>query len=95
MPFLMTHFYEGGTAEQYDVLLAAVHPDGELPPGQISSAAGPADGGWIIAAVWESREAFDQFVVERLIPSLAGITGGFTSSADEHTSDLTYYQTIT
>ncbi len=30
MAFLMTHFYEGGTAAQYAVVLGAVHPDGAL-----------------------------------------------------------------
>lgn len=46
MPFLMTHFFEGGTAEQYDVLLAALHPDEELPPGrsQVLSAPSPTAG---------------------------------------------------
>ena len=52
MSFLITHFYEGGTDEQYRVVLDAVHPGGKLPAGQHYHAAGPADGGWLIAAVW-------------------------------------------
>lgn len=93
MPFLMTHFYAGGTAEQYAVVLHAVHPDGQLPQGQLSSAAGPCDGGWLISAVWESREAFEVFVVERLMPALDGVSGGFTTAPDEHLAVLTLYQT--
>jgi hypothetical protein len=62
MAFLMTHYHEGGTASQYAVVLEAVHPDGALPTGQISSAAEPTDGGWLISAVWDSRASFDQFV---------------------------------
>jgi hypothetical protein len=95
MAFLMTHFYEGGTAAQYEVMLVELHPDGELPPGQVSSAAGPTDGGWMISAVWESREAFDQFRVQRLIPTLAGLTGGFTTTPQERVSELKFFQTAT
>lgn len=93
MPFLMTHFYPGGTAEQYAVVLAAVHPDGALPHGQLVSAAGPSDGGWLISAVWESRQAFEAFREERLIPALSGLEGGFTASPVEHLADLSLYQT--
>lgn len=93
MPFLMTHFYAGGTAAQYAVILNAVHPDGQLPQGQLSSAAGPCDGGWIISAVWESRKAFEAFVVEQLMPSLDGVAGGFTKAPEEHLAELTLYQT--
>ena len=45
--FLITHFYQGGTAEQYRAVLDAAHPDGALPPGQLYHAAGPTDGGWL------------------------------------------------
>ena len=93
MPFLMTHFYPGGTAEQYAVVLNAVHPDGALPTGQLSSAAGPCDGGWVISAIWESRAAFETFVVERLMPALNGVEGGFTTAPDEHLAELSLYQT--
>lgn len=92
MPFLMTHFYPGGTAEQYAVVLAAVHPDGRLPEGQLMSAAGPSDGGWLIGAVWASRAAFETFVADRLMPALSGLQGGFTTAPVEHLADLTLYQ---
>jgi hypothetical protein len=90
--FLMTHFYPGGTAEQYARVLAAVHPDGALPPGQVSSAAGPTDGGWLIAAIWESPGALEQFVEERLMPALSTLEGGFETPPEERTSELTLYQ---
>lgn len=92
MPFLMTHFYPGGTAEQYAVVLNAVHTDGALPPGQLSSAAGPTDGGWLISAVWESRAAFDAFVEETLMPSLSGVEGGFATGPVEHLAECTLFQ---
>lgn len=49
----------------------------------------------MISAVWESREAFDQFRVQRLIPTLAGLTGGFTTTAQERVSELMFFQTAT
>lgn len=93
MTFLMTHFYPGGTAEQHTAVLNAVHPDGALPPGQLSSAAGPTDGGWLISAVWESRAAFETFVQETLLPSLAGIDGGFPTGPEERLAECTLFQT--
>ena len=93
MPFLMTHFYPGGTAEEYAVVLNAVHPDGLLPTGQLSSAAGPCAGGWLISAIWEPPEAFETFVAERLMPALDGVVGGFTTAPEEHLAELTLYQT--
>jgi len=89
----MTHFYRGGTATQYAVVLNAVHPDGSLPTGQLSSAAGPCEGGWVISAIWESRQAFERFVAERLMPALTGVEGGFETAPDEHLAELTLYQT--
>ena len=93
MPFLMTHFDPGGTSDQYSVVLNAVHPDGRLPTGQLSSAAGPCDGGWVISAIWESRQAFETFVTDRLMPALSGVEGGFTTAPEEHLAELTLYQT--
>ena len=93
MAFLMTHFYPGGTADQYAVILNAVHSEGALPPGQLSSAAGPTEGGWIISAVWESRGAFESFVAQTLMPSLAGVVGGFETHPEEHLAECTLFQT--
>lgn len=93
MAFLMSHFYPGGTAEQYAIVLDAVHPDGALPPGQLSSAAGPTDGGWLIGSVWESRSAFESFVTDILMPALAGVEGGFQSAPEERLAECTLFQT--
>ena len=45
MAYLITHFYDGGNAGQYEAAIAAVHPLGGLPAGQRYHAAGPCDGG--------------------------------------------------
>ena len=92
MTLLMTHFYPQGTQEQYEVVLNAVHPTGELPPGQLSSAAGPTEGGWLISSMWESREVFEAFVSETLMPVLAGVSGGFPSAPEERLAECMLYQ---
>ena len=41
MAFGIVHFFPGGTKENYEASIAAVHPsDGSLPDGQIFHAAG-------------------------------------------------------
>ena len=67
MPYLITHFWPGGTEQQYQATLAAVHPADGLPQGQTYHAAGPAEGGILIAAVWDSKADFDRFVSEKLM----------------------------
>jgi len=93
MALLMTHFYPQGTKEQYLVVLNAVHPTGELPPGQFSSAAGPTEGGWLISSIWESQDAYDSFVRDTLMPVLAEVTGGFNSAPEERLAECVVYQT--
>ena len=43
MTYGVVHQFKGGTKEQYEASIAAVHPaDGSLPPGQLFHAAGPS-----------------------------------------------------
>ena len=52
MAYAIVHHFPGGTKDQYEKSLAAVHPSrGSLPAGQIFHAAGPSAGGWTIMAV--------------------------------------------
>ena len=90
MAFLISHFYEGGTAEQYEAVLSAAHPGpGKLPAGQVYHAAGPTEGGWLIVAVWDSKDSFDQFVSDTLMPALQGTTGGFAGPPQQRTAEVT------
>jgi len=76
----IVHTFAGATQEQYEAALAAVHPDGgsALPAGQLYHVAGPSDGGWTIVAVHDSKESWEQFRDEVLMPKLAaGIEGAF------------------
>ena len=62
MAYGIGHQFPGGTREQYEASIAAVHPsDGSLPDGQIFHAAGPSADGWTIVAVHESQESWERF----------------------------------
>jgi hypothetical protein len=85
MAYGVVHQFPGGTQEQYEASIAAVHPsDGSLPEGQLFHVAGPSAGGWTIVAVHESQDSWERFRDEILTPTMgAGIEGGFTSPPEE------------
>jgi hypothetical protein len=85
MAYGVVHHFPGGTKEQYEASIAAVHPSRDsMPEGQIYHAAGPSDGGWTIIAVHDSRESWEKFRDGTLMPRMqAGIEGGFTSPPQE------------
>jgi hypothetical protein len=87
MAYLLTHFWPGATEDQYMATIAVVHPPEALPEGQIYHAAGPTDGGFLIAAVWESKDASDRFVTETLLPSMP-VEGGFSGQPEERTAEI-------
>ena len=85
MTYGILHHFKGGTKEQYEATLAAVHPaDGSLPPGQILHVAGPSAEGWTIFATHDSKESWEKFRDGILKPAMSkGIKGGFTSPPQE------------
>jgi hypothetical protein len=85
MAYGIVHHFPGGTREQYEASIAAVHPSrNRLPSGQIFHAAGPSAGGWTIVAVHESRESWERFRDQILMPRMGqGIPGGFASPPQE------------
>ena len=85
MAYAIVHTFPGGTKENYEASIAAVHPsDGTLPEGQIFHAAGPSEGGWTIMAVHESKESWERFRDGTLMPKMqAGIAGGFPTPPEE------------
>lgn len=80
MAYTIVHHFAGGTKEQYEAVLAAVHPARNvLPKGQVFHAAGPSAGGWTIVAVHDSKESWELFRDGTLRPALdKGIKGSFT-----------------
>jgi hypothetical protein len=86
MAYLMTHFWPGGTEEQYRASIEVVHPPGGLPEGQLYHAAGPSEGGVLIVVVWDSKESADRFVNETLMPAMP-VEGGFAGHPEERTAE--------
>lgn len=89
MAYLLTHFWPNATEEQYRTTVAAVHPDGGLPAGQTYHAAGPTEGGYLVAAVWNSKADADAFVHEKLMQP---IEGGFQGAPVERTAEISNLQ---
>ena len=85
MAYGIVHHFPGGTKEQYEATLAAVHPSRDrLPDGQIFHAAGASPGGWTIVAIHESKESWERFRDSTLMPRLQqGVSGGFTTPPQE------------
>jgi hypothetical protein len=92
MTYLLTHFWPAGTDDQYRTTLAAVHPQDGLPDGQISHAAGPTEGGYLISVLWDSKESADKFLGETLIPAMP-IDGGFEGRPDERGAEVANLET--
>lgn len=90
MAYGIVHFFPGGTREQYEASLAAVHPDRKtLPAGQIYHAAGPSEGGWTIVAIHDSQKSWETFRDEVLMPKLkAGVAGGFQGPPQEQAFEV-------
>jgi hypothetical protein len=95
MAYGIVHFFAGGTQEQYEASLAAVHPSRTtLPEGQIFHAAGPSAGGWTIMAIHESKESWERFRDNVLMPRLhQGVPGGFTVPPQEQAFEVYNQQT--
>ena len=85
MPYAVVHQFPGGTKEQYEASIGAVHPSrSTLPKGQIFHAAGPSAGGWTVMAVHESKESWELFRDGTLMPRMQqGIKGGFATPPQE------------
>jgi heme-degrading monooxygenase HmoA len=61
-----------GSAQAYEQVLQQLAQSGDVPaPGMIFQLAGPAEPGWKVISVWDSREAFERFAAERLASAWA------------------------
>ena len=67
----------------WDVYEQVARVVGDDPPeGLIVHAAGERDGRWCSVDVWESQEAHDRFVEERLLPAVRQALGDEAADAD-------------
>jgi hypothetical protein len=85
MAYGIIHHFPGGTQQQYEASIAAVHPAKDrLPPGQVFHAAGAVAGGWTIVAIHDSKQSWERFRDGTLMPRLKqGIHGGFAGPPQE------------
>jgi hypothetical protein len=90
MKYGVVHHFPGGTREQYEASIGAVHPSrNTLPKGQIFHVAGPSAGGWTIVAIHDSKQSWEQFRDGILMPRMQqGIKGGFTTPPQETTFEV-------
>jgi hypothetical protein len=70
MAYGITHKFKGGTKDQYVGSVAVVHPPEGLPDGQIHHFAGETADGWIVVAIHDSKESWERFRDETLLPGL-------------------------
>jgi hypothetical protein len=87
MAYLLTHFWPGGTEAEYRATLAAVTEAAGGRRPEKFHAAGPTEGGFLIAAAYESKETCDRFVQETLLPLLP-IDGGLVGPPEERGAEI-------
>jgi hypothetical protein len=80
MAIAVLQMLQGVTKAQYDQVNEAMFgqsppPTDQLPDGLVIHSAGPAENGWYIYDIWESREAFQRFMDERLQPAIREVFG--------------------
>jgi hypothetical protein len=90
--YLQVHFWPGGTEEQYQAMIKVLHPEG-LPKGQQTHISGPAEGGYLISVLWDSKEQSEAFMKNTLLPALP-VDGGFAGPPEEHTALVAHHDTI-
>jgi hypothetical protein len=62
---------EGMDAHTYDAINREMgFPDQKVPDGLLSHTSATENGGMLIIDVWESRQKFDTFVEEMLLPAM-------------------------
>jgi len=65
----------GGNQQQYEQIAAAIFSDGKLSEGWAIHIAGPTEGGWRVINVVPSREEFEAFAQEKLVPAAEHVDG--------------------
>ncbi len=88
MAYLITHFYEGGTQDQYEAAIGAIHPGGSRPSGETFYAAGPTDDGFLVVALWDSKESCEAFIQNTVMPALEEVEGAFDGPPQQRSSEI-------
>ncbi len=77
MAFAMYMHWPGLTSDQYDAVMAKLGLDGNPPAGGVLHMATATDEGVEICEIWQTEQAFNGFLEQRLLPVVSelGITG--------------------
>jgi hypothetical protein len=75
MPVVVSAVAPGLTADMYEAVSGRAMPGDQLPKGCQLHIAGPVEQGWRVITVWESREVFDRFREEKLLPAIRELAG--------------------
>ena len=77
MAIVMFMEWDGVSREQYDAVRERVNWETEVPHGGMFHVAAVTDKGLRVTDLWQSAEAFQTFVAERLMPGVkeVGIAG--------------------
>ena len=88
MAYGVVHHFPGGTKEQYEASVAAVHPGpGSCPTGRSLHVAGASPSGWTIIAVHDSRE-LESSATRSWCPGWRRDRGRFPTPPEETTVDV-------
>jgi hypothetical protein len=90
--YLQVHFWPNGTEEQYQAMIEVLHPEG-LPKGQRVHISGPAEDGYLISVLWDSKEQSEAFMKNTLIPALP-VDGGFAGPPEERTAQVAHHDSV-
>ncbi len=92
MAYCIVHRFPGATKEQYEAAVAEVHPEGGkgLPEGQLVHITGPTDDGWIVIGVHDSRESWESFRDQTLMPGLQRLGDAGPPSPPDETAFETH-----
>ena len=77
MAVAMTMHWPGLTSDQYDAVMAKLGLDANPPAGAVLHVATETDHGIEVFDVWQTEQAFNSFLEQRLLPVVSelGITG--------------------
>ena len=70
MAVMMQMTWDGIGLEEYEAARKHVNWEGDVPPGAMFHVVAATDSGVRVTDVWESAEAFDAFVRDRLMPGI-------------------------
>lgn len=90
---LIVRFPEAAGQAEYDAVSAEMDIKGNPPDGGIFHVAGTVDGQFQLFDIWESREHYDRFAEERLIPAQKTVMGeeAFSQLPDADITETTIH----